>query len=73
METVTVNADLVAKEGASLKFVYSPLHGTGQYIGEKALHKAGFTNYTIVKEQAVIDGDFPTVKNLIRKMLPRYH
>lgn len=62
METVTVNADLVAKEGASLKFVYSPLHGTGQYIGEKALQQAGFTNYTIVKEQAVIDGDFPTVK-----------
>lgn len=60
--TVTVNPDLVAKEGASLKFVYSPLHGTGQYIGEKALQQAGFTNYTIVKEQAVIDGDFPTVK-----------
>ncbi|CCF26486.1 phospho-sugar mutase [Leuconostoc citreum] len=60
--TVTVNPELVAKEGASLKFVYSPLHGTGQYIGEKALQQAGFTNYTIVKEQAVIDGDFPTVK-----------
>ncbi|MBZ6003104.1 phospho-sugar mutase [Leuconostoc gelidum subsp. aenigmaticum] len=60
--TVTVNPELVAKEGASLKFVYSPLHGTGQYIGEKALQQAGFTNYTIVKEQAVIDGDFSTVK-----------
>ncbi|CDX66855.1 Phosphoglucomutase [Leuconostoc citreum] len=60
--TVTVNPELVAKEGVSLKFVYSPLHGTGQYIGEKALQQAGFTNYTIVKEQAVIDGDFPTVK-----------
>ncbi|ADG41214.1 MULTISPECIES: phospho-sugar mutase [Leuconostoc] len=60
--TVTVDKDLVAKEGASLKFVYSPLHGTGQYIGEKALQQAGFTNYSIVKEQAVIDGDFPTVK-----------
>ncbi|GMA69324.1 phosphoglucomutase [Leuconostoc litchii] len=62
MKNVTVNDNLVAKEGASLKFVYSPLHGTGQYIGEKALQQAGFTNYTIVKEQAVIDGDFPTVK-----------
>lgn len=62
MTTVTVDKALVAKEGASLKFVYSPLHGTGQYIGEKALQQAGFTNYSIVKEQAVIDGDFPTVK-----------
>ncbi|MGR8836790.1 phospho-sugar mutase [Leuconostoc falkenbergense] len=62
MKTVTVDLELVAREGASLKFVYSPLHGTGQYIGEKALQQAGFTNYTVVKEQAVIDGDFPTVK-----------
>lgn len=62
MKTVTVDPELVAREGASLKFVYSPLHGTGQYIGEKALQQAGFTNYTVVKEQAVIDGDFPTVK-----------
>ncbi|WP_313592566.1 phospho-sugar mutase [Leuconostoc lactis] len=61
MKTVTVDPKLVAKEGQSLKFVYSPLHGTGQYIGEKALQQAGFTSYTIVKEQAVIDGDFPTV------------
>lgn len=60
--TVTVDKNLVANEGASLKFVYTPLHGTGQYIGEKALQQAGFTNYSIVKEQAVIDGDFPTVK-----------
>ncbi|MGY3742015.1 phospho-sugar mutase [Leuconostoc inhae] len=60
--TITVDSDLVAKEGDSLKFVYTPLHGTGQYIGEKALQQAGFTNYSIVKEQAVIDGDFPTVK-----------
>jgi len=62
MATITVDSDLVAKEGDSLKFVYTPLHGTGQYIGEKALQQAGFTNYSIVKEQAVIDGDFPTVK-----------
>ncbi|CAK8054251.1 phospho-sugar mutase [Eupransor demetentiae] len=62
VKTVTVDHDLVAKESKQVKFVYSPLHGTGQYIGEKALKQAGFTNYTIVKEQAVLDGDFPTVK-----------
>ncbi|MDF7627001.1 phospho-sugar mutase [Lactobacillaceae bacterium L1_55_11] len=62
MKTVTVNPELTHREGPHLKFVYSPLHGTGQYIGEKALQQAGFTNYTIVKEQAVLDGDFPTVK-----------
>lgn len=62
VKTISVDHDLIKKEGADLKFVYSPLHGTGQYIGEKALQQAGFTNYTIVKEQAELDGDFPTVK-----------
>lgn len=61
MKKVSVNQKLIDQEGAKLKLVYSPLHGTGQYIGELALKQAGFTNYTIVKEQAVIDGDFPTV------------
>lgn len=62
VKTISVDHDLIKKEGAALKFVYTPLHGTGQYIGEKALQQAGFTNYTIVKEQAILDGDFPTVK-----------
>ncbi|MCO0832259.1 phospho-sugar mutase [Fructobacillus sp. W13] len=62
VKTISVDKDLIAKEGSALKFVYSPLHGTGQYIGEKALQQAGFSNYTIVKEQAELDGDFPTVK-----------
>ncbi|MBS9337654.1 phospho-sugar mutase [Fructobacillus parabroussonetiae] len=62
VKTISVDRELIKKEGAALKFVYSPLHGTGQYIGEKALQQAGFTNYTVVKEQAELDGDFPTVK-----------
>ncbi|MCK8638240.1 phospho-sugar mutase [Fructobacillus fructosus] len=62
VKTISVDHELIEREGAALKFVYTPLHGTGQYIGEKALQQAGFTNYTIVKEQAELDGDFPTVK-----------
>ncbi|MBS9338340.1 phospho-sugar mutase [Fructobacillus sp. M2-14] len=62
VKTISVDTDLIKKEGSALKFVYSPLHGTGQYIGEKALQQAGFSNYTVVKEQAELDGDFPTVK-----------
>nr|MCH9869395.1 phospho-sugar mutase [Serratia marcescens] len=63
VKTISVDHELIEREGAALKFVYTPLHGTGQYIGEKALQQAGFTNYTIVKEQAELDGDIPTVKN----------
>lgn len=59
---VTVDHELVEKEGQTMKLIFSPLHGTGAMLGEKALKQAGFKNFTMVPEQAVTDGDFPTVK-----------
>ena len=44
-----------------LKIVYSPIHGTGITLVPKALKSFGFTNITIVEEQATPDGNFPTV------------
>ncbi len=44
-----------------LKIVYSPIHGTGITLVPKALKQFGFTNLTIVEEQATPDGNFPTV------------
>ena len=44
-----------------LKIVYTPIHGTGITLVPGALEKFGFTNVTIVEEQAVPDGNFPTV------------
>ena len=44
-----------------LKIVYTPLHGTGITLVPKILAKLGFTNVTIVQEQATPDGNFPTV------------
>lgn len=61
VKTVTINADLAREEGKDMKLVFTPLHGTGQMLGEKALQNAGFTNYEIVPQQAKPDGDFPTV------------
>lgn len=61
VKTVTINADLAREEGKDMKLVFTPLHGTGQMLGEKALKNAGFTNYEIVPQQAKPDGDFPTV------------
>lgn len=46
-----------------LKIVYTPLHGTGITMVPQALKMYGFENVSIVKEQAVADGDFPTVKS----------
>ena len=62
VKRVTIDHELVAKEGKTLKLIFSPLHGTGAMLGEKALKQAGFANFTMVPEQAIADGDFPTVK-----------
>jgi len=62
VNNVTIDHELVEKEGQTMKLIFSPLHGTGAMLGEKALEQAGFKNFTMVPEQAVTDGDFPTVK-----------
>ncbi|MCX7697560.1 MAG: phospho-sugar mutase [Bacteroidales bacterium] len=52
----------VIKKKSDLSIVYTPLHGTGYRLMEEALKDIGFTNVFVVPEQAVIDGNFPTVK-----------
>ncbi len=47
--------------GERLRIVYTPLHGTGYRLIPECLRRAGFTNLRVVEEQAVPDGDFPTV------------
>ena len=46
-----------------LKIIYTPLHGTGITMVPKALKMYGFENISIVKDQAISDGNFPTVKS----------
>lgn len=53
----------VISNNKNLTFVYTPLHGTGIKLVPEVLKRAGFTNVQIVEEQAVMDGNFPTVKS----------
>jgi len=62
VKTVTINQKLVDEDGKDMKLVFTPLHGTGRMLGEKALKNAGFKNFSVVKEQAVADPEFSTVK-----------
>ncbi|MBQ3668224.1 MAG: phospho-sugar mutase, partial [Clostridia bacterium] len=55
--------DLLTRTGVKLKIVYTPLHGAGNKLVRAALEKAGYTDVTVVKEQELPDGDFPTVKS----------
>ena len=53
--------DLTAAYGNGLNMVYTPLHGTGYKLIPECLRRLGITNLQIVDEQAIPDGDFPTV------------
>lgn len=62
IKAVSVNANLL-KEVEGLSVVYTPLHGTGLMLVQRALQQAGFKGLHIVEPQAVPDGDFTTVKS----------
>ena len=62
IKRLTLNPETVA-EAKDLCIVYTPLHGTGISVVPKALSDFGFKNVHIVEEQAVTDGNFPTVKS----------
>ncbi|MBR1764142.1 MAG: phospho-sugar mutase [Ruminococcus sp.] len=53
-----VHTDLVADSG--LKVVYTPLNGTGNKPVRAILKKIGISEVTVVPEQELPDGNFPT-------------
>ena len=57
---LSVYPEVIQKQ-KDLKIVYTPIHGTGITLVPEVLKRFGFTNVTIVEEQATPDGNFPTV------------
>ena len=60
VKDLSVYPEIIAKQH-DLKIVYTPIHGTGITLVPKTLAAFGFTNVTVVDEQANPDGNFPTV------------
>ena len=58
---LTLSKEAVEKCGKDLKLVYTPVHGSG-YVPVMAILKKLGINATVVKEQAVKDTEFSTVK-----------
>ena len=58
-----INKDVVQKVADRLKIVYTPFHGAGYRLVPEALHRLGVTQLYPVKEQMVLDGNFPTVES----------
>jgi phosphoglucomutase len=62
VKTLSINPELLAKEGSKLKIVYTPLHGSGNVPVRRLLKEIGLTNVSVVKEQEMPDPNFSTIK-----------
>ncbi len=63
LKTLSLNPDVIKKVGPDLKIVFTPLHGSSYHPVINGLKNWGFTNVTVVKEQAEPDPEFSTVKS----------
>ena len=59
-----INKDAIKNVADNFKIVYTPLHGSGYKLVPQILRLAGVKpeNILTVKEQMVLDGNFPTVE-----------
>lgn len=62
LNKVNVNRALIKRNAAKLTIIYTPLHGTGKMLYERAFRQNGFTNVIPVPSQSIIDPEFPTTK-----------
>ena len=58
VENQSINTNVVKK--ANISVIYTPLHGSGNKPVRRILDTIGIKNVTIVKEQELPDGNFPT-------------
>jgi phosphoglucomutase len=60
VKTLSLSPEAV-EQFSDMPIAYTPLHGSGVILVPAALRKFGFTNIHTVKEQNILDGNFPTV------------
>jgi len=59
---LTLSEEAVKNE-KDISIVYTSIHGSGITLVPKTLAALGFSNVSVVEEQAVPDGNFPTVES----------
>jgi phosphoglucomutase len=59
---LTLSEEAVKQE-KDISIVYTSIHGSGITLVPKTLAALGFSNVNVVEEQAVPDGNFPTVES----------
>ncbi len=61
IKRLSLRPDLLKEQGGNLRIVYTPLHGSGNVPVRRMLRELGVSHVTVVKEQELPDGNFPTV------------
>lgn len=61
LKKLVLHPEAIKQMASSLKIVYTPLHGTGNVPVRRVLKELGFEQVTVVPEQELLDGNFPTV------------
>ena len=61
LKKLVLHPEAIKQMASSLKIVYTPLHGTGNVPVRCVLKELGFEQVTVVPEQELPDGNFPTV------------
>lgn len=61
LKKLVLHPEAIKQMASSLKIVYTPLHGTGNVPVRRVLNELGFEQVTVVPEQELPDGNFPTV------------
>ena len=61
LKKLVLHPEAIKQMASSLKIVYTPLHGTGNVSVRRVLKELGFEQVTVVPEQELPDGNFPTV------------
>ena len=61
LKKLVLHPEAIKQMASSLKIVYTPLHGTGNVPVRRVLKELGFEQVTVVPEQELPNGNFPTV------------
>lgn len=59
-KSLTIRKELVEEKAKDLKVIYTPIHGSGNMPVRRVLKELGYTGVSVVKEQEMPDGNFPT-------------
>ncbi|MGG7143705.1 phospho-sugar mutase [Clostridium nigeriense] len=60
VKSLAIRKELVEAKAKDLKVIYTPIHGSGNMPVRRVLKELGYTGVSVVKEQEMPDGNFPT-------------